>query len=317
MRLGLYYSGGLDWSFEGRPIQDLPDLFARIPTDPAYAAYVDTHWRELIDRYQPSVLWNDIAYPTGTDTRRLFADYYNAVPDGVVNDRFAQYNLGAEGSLRYRVMLWGVKTLAPPLIKWRGTAAAPAGAHADFRTPEYASFGKIAKTKWETCRGIGYSFCYNRAETDAHMIDPAELVRMFADIVSKNGNLLLNVGPMADGTIPEIQLSRLRALGVWLKVNGEAIFGTRPWIRAEGATEDGTELRFTRRGEILHAILLGTPPGEQIKLKGVTAPTGASITLLGRDGDLAWTQEGEDLAVTLPERLPDAPAHALRIAPIV
>ena len=142
MRMGLYYSGGLDWSFEGRPIQDLPDLFARIPTDPAYTAYVDAHWRELIDRYQPSVLWNDIAYPSGTDTRRLFADYYNAVPDGVVNDRFAQYNLGAEGSLRYRVMLWGVKTLAPPLIKWRGTAAAPAGAHADFRTPEYASFGQ-------------------------------------------------------------------------------------------------------------------------------------------------------------------------------
>ena len=124
MRLGLYYSGGLDWSFEGRPIQDLPDLFARIPTDPAYAAYVDTHWRELIAWYQPSVLWNDIAYPTGTDTRRLFADYYNAVPDGVVNDRFAQYNLGAEGSLRYRVMLWGVKTLAPPLIKWRGSRRA-------------------------------------------------------------------------------------------------------------------------------------------------------------------------------------------------
>ena len=60
------------------------------------------------------------------------------------------------------------------------------------------------------------------------MIDPAELVRMFVDIVSKNGNLLLNVGPMADGTIPEIQLSRLRALEAWLKVNGEAIFNTRP-----------------------------------------------------------------------------------------
>ena len=168
-----------------------------------------------------------------------------------MNDRFAQYNLGAEGSLRYRAMLWGVKTLAPPLIKWRGTAAAPAGAHTDFRTPEYASFGKIAKTKWETCRGIGYSFCYNRAETDAHMIDATELVRMFVDIVSKNGNLLLNVGPMADGTIPEIQLSRLRALGAWLQVNGEAIFGTRPWVRAEGATEDGTAMRFTRRGDTL------------------------------------------------------------------
>ena len=76
-------------------------------------------------------------------------------------------------------------------------------------------------------------------------------------------------------------------------------------------------MRFTRQGQGLYAILVGTPPGEQIKLKGVPAPTGASIVLLGRDGDLAWTQEGENLAVTLPERLPDAPAHALRIAPIV
>jgi alpha-L-fucosidase len=317
MRLGLYYSGGLDWSFEGRPIQDLPDLFARIPTDPAYTAYVDAHWRELIAQYQPSVLWNDIAYPSGTDTRRLFADYYNAVPDGVVNDRFAQYNLGAEGSIRHRVMLWGVKTLAPPLIKWRGTAAAPAGAHADFRTPEYASYGQIAKSKWETCRGIGYSFCYNRAETDAHMIDPAELVRMFVDIVSKNGNLLLNVGPMADGTIPELQLSRLAALGAWLNVNGEAIFGTRPWLRAEGATEEGTAIRFTRRGDALYAILLGTPPGEQIRLNDVSAPANACITLLGREGNLTWTQEGGTLAVVLPGRLLDAPAHALRIQPDV
>jgi alpha-L-fucosidase len=315
MRMGLYYSGGLDWSFEGRPIQDLPDLFAGIPTNPAYTAYVDAHWRELIARYQPSVLWNDIAYPSGTETLRLFADYYNAVPEGVVNDRFAQYNLGAEGSLRFQVMLWGVKTLAPPLIKWRGTSAAPAGAHADFRTPEYASFRKIAQGKWETCRGIGYSFCYNRAETDAHMIDPGGLIRLFVDIVSKNGNLLLNVGPMADGTIPEIQLSRLRALGAWLKVNGEAIFGTRPWLRAEGATADGTAMRFTRRGDTLYAILLGTPPGEQIRLNSVSAPANGRITLLGNEDDLAWTQEGMTLAMTLPRHLPDAPAYTLRITP--
>jgi alpha-L-fucosidase len=342
MRMGLYYSGGLDWTFNGGPIQDLPDLFATIPTAPAYAAYVDAHWRELIARYQPSVLWNDIAYPAGTSTLELFAHYYNAVPDGVVNDRFAQYDLGPAGSARYRAILWGVKTFGPPLIKRAGTSAAPAGPHADFRTPEYASFGKIAARKWETCRGIGYSFCYNRAETDAHMIPVADLVRMFVDIVSKNGNLLLNVGPMPDGTIPEIQLSRLRGLGDWLRINGEAIFGTRPWVRAEGWAENlsptpsparGGEpaspfpareggqgvrslpVRFTRRGEVLYAILLGTPDGEQIKLNGVRALAGAAVTLLGGD-NLAWSQAGDDLAVTLPARLPDAPAHALRIAPV-
>ncbi len=353
MRMGLYYSGGLDWSFEGRSIQDLPDLFARIPSDPEYAAYVDAHWRELIARYQPSVLWNDIAYPTGASTLDLFAHYYNAVPDGVVNDRFAQYHLGPVGSLRRRVVLWGVKTFGPPLIKRAGTAAAPTGPHADFRTPEYASFAKIAAGKWETCRGIGYSFCYNRTETDEQMIPVADLVRMFIDIVSKNGNLLLNVGPMADGTIPETQVSRLRGLGSWLQVNGEAIFGTRPWVRAEGQAEDlssspreafpersgrespgrkgpalaaregvskeGREIRsiptrFTRRGETLYAILLATPGGDRITLKNIQAPAGADVALLS-GGSLVWVQEGEDLVVALPARLPDAPAHALRITP--
>ena len=69
-----------------------------------------------------------------------------------------------------------------------------------------------------------------------------ELVRMFIDIVSKNGNLLLNVGPMADGTIPELQQKCLLGFGEWMKTNGEALYGTRPWIRAEGETSEGIEI---------------------------------------------------------------------------
>ena len=59
-----------------------------IPQTPEYGAYVDAHWRELIERYQPAVLWNDIGYPACADPKQLFADYYNAIPDGVINDRF-------------------------------------------------------------------------------------------------------------------------------------------------------------------------------------------------------------------------------------
>ena len=115
-----------------------------------------------------------------------------------------------------------------------------------------------------------------------------------------NGNLLLNVGPMADGTIPEFQLSHLRALGAWLQVNGEAIFDTRPWVRAEGSADDGTAMRFTRRGDTLYTILLGTPARKQIKLRDVSAPVGAAVTLLGRDDNLVWSQEGQNLTVTMP-----------------
>jgi len=77
--------------------------------------------------------------------------------------------------------------------------------HYDFRTPEYATYDAIRPEKWESCRGVGNSFGYNRNETEEHMILPR--------IASKSGNLLLNVGPMADGTIPEMQRAPLLALG--------------------------------------------------------------------------------------------------------
>jgi alpha-L-fucosidase len=88
MRYGLYYSGGLDWTFQGLPIRNLPEMFAAIPQRDDYVRYVDAHWRELIERYEPAVLWNDIGYPGAAHSEQLFADYYNRAPDGLVNNRF-------------------------------------------------------------------------------------------------------------------------------------------------------------------------------------------------------------------------------------
>jgi alpha-L-fucosidase len=317
MKMGLYYSGGLDWTFNDHVIADVDDLLAAVPQQPEYAAYAEAHWRELIERYEPAVLWNDIGFPYAANLSRLFADYYNAIPDGVINDRFMQSNLGKPGSLRYRLILGAVRLLMPLLMKRQGGLGSPSGGnHADFRTPEYSAAKTIETRKWEACRGMGYSFGYNQLETDEHLIAPAELIRSFVDMVSKNGNLLLNVGPMADGTIPEIQMCRLRALGAWLRVNGEAIYGTRPWTRAEGSTADGMPVRFTQRGDALYAILLGTPASTRVVLQDLQLPATAAGSLLGQPLPVTWNQQGANLAVDLPARWPVSPAHALRFAPV-
>ena len=94
---------------------------------------------------------------------------------------------------------------------------------------------------------VGFSFGYNRNEGDEHHLPIDALIHLFVDIVAKNGNLLLNIGPMADGTIPELQMRRLDGLGDWLATNGEAIFDTRPWHVADGATAEGIGVRYTQR----------------------------------------------------------------------
>lgn len=282
LRMGLYYSGGLDWTFNDAVITDFETLLGAINQSEAYEAYATAHWLELIERYRPALLWNDLGYPAVGDLNALFATYYNAVPDGVVNDRF---DLSEDSVL-----------------------------HADFSTPEYAVFGDIQAAKWESTRGIGFSFGYNRNEDAASFLSVDELVDSFVDIVSKNGNLLLNVGPMADGTIPAGQRERLEGLGRWLAVNGEGIYGTRPWRRAEGQTEAGTELRFTAKEDALYVTLLERPMQDRVTLLDLTLPAGATLHLLGHEDALAWTQAEGNVKVTLPE-LGASPAYTVRITP--
>jgi alpha-L-fucosidase len=290
MKMALYYSGGLDWTFNDQVILNIIDLMTGVPQSPQYVTYANNHWRELIDRYQPCILWNDIAYPAAADLNQLFADYYNAIPDGLVNDRFLQR----------------------PQMDEHGFVP---DNHYDFRTPEYTSFKDLTPFKWESTRGIGASFGYNRNEGPQHYQSVENLVRSFIDIVSTNGNLLLNVGPMADGTLPDLQRERLLGLGEWLAVNGEAIFSTRPWVKAEGSTREGTALRFTQKGNALYAILMEKPGGSSVTLQGIGAVEGTTVSLLGDDKALAWQQIDGDLAVVLPGDLSASPAYALKITP--
>jgi alpha-L-fucosidase len=135
------------------------------------------------------------------------------------------------------------------------------------------------------------------------------------DIVSKNGNLLLDVGPEADGTIPPIQMDRLKSLGAWLRQNGDAIYDTEPWSRAEGETDQNIPVRFTQKSGQLYATLMGVPKPGTILLRDVRAASGSQVHLLGDAKPLTWSQKGADLEVQLPATLPGKYAYVLRMEP--
>lgn len=316
MRMGLYYSGGYDWSVHDAVMQRLADAILTMPPQPAYERYASAHVRELIERYRPSVLWNDIGWPGGGDLASLFTDYYELVPEGVVNDRWTESpakrnafsNLVTRTAGALTELFW---PLVPASLKKVGF---PPPKHSDFATPEYQTFDEVRPDKWEQTRGIGHSFALNRNEHADDMIGVNDLIHGFVDVVSKNGNMLLGVGPAADGSIPDDQQRVLDALGAWLRVNGVAIKGTRPWSTAEGRTDRGTQLRYTQSNGAVNAILLdpAPPTGQHILEEFTTTTLPGRVELLGV-GAVGHEIVNGRLAVMLPDRLPDSPAHTLHI----
>jgi len=286
MKMAFYYSGVLDWSFNPNPINDAQSFLTNGLSTPEYTEYANNHWYELIDMYEPAILWNDIGYPPFTNVYEIFAYYLNKIPDGVINDRWTQSSPG--------------KSTKP---------------YHDYKTPEYVTYKKIKRKKWECTRGIGNSFGYNKFEKEEDYLTPEELVRMFCDIVSKNGNLLINVGPMADGTIPEIQKKCLLALGKWLEINGEAIFGTRPWECPDGKTINNIDVRYTQKPEALYAFLLDKPKDDQITIQSLKIEKNSKIQLLSQEKNLDWNQDGQNLVISIPKDLEDFPVFVFKITP--
>jgi len=277
LRMGVYYSGGYDWTFVPGPIRTSAEYETVKPQSEEYGKYANAQIHELIERYHPSILWNDIDWPKTGRALEVEADYYNAVPDGAIDDRF------------------GI-------------------AHADFRSPEFETPGQISKKKWEECRGLGRSFGYNRAEGEAETIAPGALIALLVDIVSKNGNLLLDVGPEADGTIPPVQMERLNALGAWLKQNGSAIYDTIPWERAEGKSAEGDELRFTRNGNDLFVTVLGKPKAQTITIENLPVKQGVEITELGDNNELSAKVQLENMRIVLRAPLKGKYAYSFKLA---
>lgn len=208
--------------------------------------------------------------------------------------------------------------------------------HGGYYTTEYLREPLNLPKAWEEIRGIGLSFGYNRDEDLADYATAQELVLMLCDIVSMGGNLCLNVGPSADGKIPVIQQQRLMEIGSWLKVNGEAIYGSRKYKNSWQWSEKGDrnfqlikdgdsyttadyiikqtlkrqpgkalkELFFTENDEAVFAI---SPkwPGQKLVVKNFKPKAGAKITMLGVEQKLSWKQKGKNIEITMPAYNPD------------
>ncbi|MBI4908666.1 MAG: alpha-L-fucosidase [Acidobacteria bacterium] len=277
--------------------------------------HMTPQFKDLVTRYQPSIIFSDGEWDLPSadwKSPELLAWLLNdtAVKNEVViNDR------------------WGKDSRHK---------------HGGYWTTEYTPGMASGDHAWEESRGMGFSYGYNRAERINHYHTGRELVIMLADIVSRGGNLLLDIGPDADGTIPVIMEQRLLEIGDWLKVNGEAIYGTKGWkqTRQWGAGDvpkveygkefstayDVTKLTekqpggkasidafFTSKGNNVYAILPRWP-GRQFVVKDVKGIQAA--TLLGSGAKLAFKASARGVTIEMPEvpeELMRQPAWVLKL----
>ena len=274
-------------------------------------------FKDLVSRYKPSIIFSDGEWDLPSNewhTPELLAWLLNESPvkdDVVINDR------------------WGKDSRHK---------------HGGYWTTEYTPGMAGMDHPWEESRGMGFSYGYNRAERLDHYHTGRELVVMLVDLVSRGGNLLLDIGPDGDGTIPVVMEERLIEIGNFLKVNGDAIYGTKPWKTSRQWSEGeqpkveynkeystsyditklagkpepgkaGIEAFFTAKGDDVYAILPRWP-GKQfvVKESGLKPKT---VTLLGSDSQLKWKAGGAGLAVTMPdvpEQLMTQPMWVLKIS---
>jgi alpha-L-fucosidase len=261
---------------------------------------------ELIEKYKPELVYFDwwIGQPNyRPNVTKFTAFYYNfAVAHGYT----------------------GVIDIKEYAINWK------AGAR-DF---ERGQQDHIVADHWQTDTSINNDG-WGYIEHDTYK-SPEFLIRQLVDIVSKNGNLLLNIGPRVDGTIPDEAKNTLVAMGTWLKVNGDAIYGTTPWKTfGEGPTQvkagafhdtetkpyTTEDFRFTAKGTVVYAIGMACPTDGKAIIhslgwahEGSSIPI-ASVELLGSSAKVTWTQGADALDITLPTGAACNYAYALKLTP--
>lgn len=173
------------------------------------------------------------------------------------------------------------------------------GLPGDFDTPEYARYNGVQVRKWETSLGMDpYSYGYNRATPLSDYMNASTIVTSLVDIVSKNGNFLLDVGPTANGSILDIEQKHLRQAGNWIKSHAEAIFNTTYWFVAP---EEGENIRFTTSKDAFYIHSLAKPNGTLTLECPIPWVKGDEVTVVGgnMDGSVVPSKQLENGSVVL------------------
>ncbi len=258
---------------------------------------------EIVDKYHPDFMYFDwwIGQPAFQPYLKRFAAYY--------------YNQAAQSR-------------QPVVLTYKMNDFPENAAVLDI---ERGKLDAVRLLPWQTDTSVSIR-SWGYVKNDSYR-DAKSLIDELVDVVSKNGNLLLNVGPKSDGTIPDEARTILLQIGAWLRTNGEAIYGSRPWlIFGEGPTKVSSsaldtdrqeftadDIRYTTHDGALYAIALGWPAAGELRLHSLyrgnpylSAPV-CSVRLLGGSDELPFTQQDDGLHIKLPQTPPDEPAFTFRL----
>jgi alpha-L-fucosidase len=280
-----------------------PDDFAWLTKDSANQQQWLASIKEVIDIYHPDLVYSDSELPFGEVGRTMLAHYYNQdiiKNNGILDAVYTCKHLTSEG-------------------RW-------------VRDIERGAMDTIGIDPWQTDTSIG-DWYYR---TGQKYMTGDEVIQMLVDIVSKNGNLLLNVVQTPEGDLEQDVLDILEVIAAWTPVNGEGIYGTRPWkVYGEGPSTkkqekgrfggvkdvrpyESTDIRFTVKNNNLYAFVMDSPKTD-IKITSLGRSSTYNdkrikkITMLGNEEKLKWKQQDDALMITLPEKLPSWKVLALKI----
>ena len=284
-----------------REIELMPsaaDLYGPFELSDAFIQDYVARWKEIERKYKPDFMWID-------DVPIFYKDEESK--NHPQTQKFKDAYLNMIGDFFSASDEWGKEVYLNNKGYYKNWPDGPGCLEMD-----NLRLDSIAE-KWQNPATMGTSYGYARDEEDGEFFTSStELIHLLCDVVSKNGNLLLNIGPRADGTIPDGMQEGLMAIGEWLKTNGEAIYGSRPWIEFK---QDFPDLRFTQKPGALYAISMEKPVSPFIILLNDNLDVNSlgKITLLGMDEELEWKPEGKGIEIFLPEDIKGEHAWVFKI----